>query len=141
MTFEHEHLPHYLSLGAGVQSSMLALAYASNEFTPMPEAAIFADTQAEPASVYEWLDWLEKLLPYPLYRVTAGSLAESEVTIKTSKKTGKNYRKTLIPAFGKNQDGTKGILGRGCTRDFKINPIKKKSGNWQAFHVVVPRHG
>ena len=60
--FEFEHLPHYLSLGAGVQSSTLALMYATGELSPMPEAAIFADTQAEPASVYEWLDWLETQL-------------------------------------------------------------------------------
>jgi hypothetical protein len=51
-------LPHYLSLGAGVQSSTLALMAAHGEITPMPVAAIFADTQAEPASVYRWLDWL-----------------------------------------------------------------------------------
>lgn len=48
---------HILSLGAGVQSSTLALMAAAGEITPMPQAAIFADTQAEPASVYKWLDW------------------------------------------------------------------------------------
>ena len=51
---------HVLSLGAGVQSSTLALMAAAGEVTPMPDAAIFADTQAEPAGVYRWLDWLEK---------------------------------------------------------------------------------
>ena len=124
--FQFDHLPHYLSLGAGVQSSTLALMYATGELTPMPKAAIFADTQAEPVSVYEWLDWLEAQLPFPLHRVTAGSLGESELQLKVNKKTGKRYRKNLIPAFGKNDDGTKGILGRGCTRDFKIAPIRRK---------------
>ncbi len=56
---------NFLSLGAGVQSSCVALMAANNEITPMPDAAIFADTQAEPSSVYEWLDWLEKQLPFP----------------------------------------------------------------------------
>lgn len=126
MEFKYSNLPHYLSLGAGVQSSTLALKYAIGELEPMPRAAIFADTQAEPASVYEWLDWLERQLPFPLHRVSAGSLAESELSIKTSKNTGKNYRKTLVPVFGRNEDGTKGILARGCTRDFKITPIKNK---------------
>ena len=42
---------HVLSLGAGVQSSTLALMAAAGEVTPMPTAAIFADTQAEPARV------------------------------------------------------------------------------------------
>jgi 3'-phosphoadenosine 5'-phosphosulfate sulfotransferase (PAPS reductase)/FAD synthetase len=64
------HLPQYLSLGAGVQSSTLALMAARGEIGPMPKAAIFADTQAEPESVYRWLDWLEKQLPFPVHRVT-----------------------------------------------------------------------
>ena len=42
---------HILSLGAGVQSSTLALMFARGEVTPMPDCAIFADTGAEPASV------------------------------------------------------------------------------------------
>ena len=46
-----------LSLGAGVQSSTMALMAAMGEITPMPDCAIFADTQAEPKSVYDYLDW------------------------------------------------------------------------------------
>ena len=65
-----------LSLGAGVQSSTLALMAARGEIA-MPDCAVFADTQAEPPSVYRWLDWLEKQLPYRVYRVTAGDLAET----------------------------------------------------------------
>lgn len=49
-------MKHIISLGAGVQSSTMALMAAHGEITPMPDAAIFADTQAEPASVYKWLD-------------------------------------------------------------------------------------
>ncbi len=37
-----------ISLGAGVQSSAMALMAAKGEITPMPDAAIFADTQSEP---------------------------------------------------------------------------------------------
>ncbi|MDX9784983.1 MAG: hypothetical protein RBT72_09580 [Spirochaetia bacterium] len=44
---ELAEVPHLLSLGAGVQSSTLALMAAAGEVTPMPTAAIFADTQAE----------------------------------------------------------------------------------------------
>ena len=67
-------MKHFISLGAGVQSSAMAFMAAHGEITPMPEAAIFADTQAEPQSVYDWLDWLEKQLPFPVYRVTKGDL-------------------------------------------------------------------
>lgn len=114
-----------LSLGAGVQSSTLALMAASGEIAQF-DAAIFADTQGEPANVYEWLNWLEAKLPYPLHRVTAGSLETRELTVRTSKKTGKLWMKNSIPAFVKKADGKKGMLGRKCTADFKITPITKK---------------
>ena len=119
-------LDEYLSLGAGVQSSTVALMATQGLITPMPKAAIFADTQGEPAEVYAWLDQLEPQLAFPVYRVTAGSLSERELTLRKSKKSGKIYRKTAIPAFGKNADGSMGILGRKCTTDFKIRPIISK---------------
>ncbi|NJM39337.1 MAG: hypothetical protein HC853_00490 [Anaerolineae bacterium] len=72
----------FLSLGAGVQSSCLALMYSAGEFATMPSAAIFADTQAEPLSVYKWLDWLERQLAFPVHRVTAGNLADSACQVR-----------------------------------------------------------
>jgi hypothetical protein len=117
---------HIISLGAGVQSSTMALMAACGELTPMPTAAIFADTQAEPASVYKWLDWLETQLPFPVYRVTAGSLTERVTTTRTNRKTGNIYYSNMIPAMVLNQNGTKGIAGRSCTLNFKIDPIVKK---------------
>jgi len=117
---------HILSLGAGVQSSTLALMAAKGEVGPMPTAAIFADTQAEPQSVYRWLDWLETQLPFPVYRVTAGSLTDSSLKRHRNQKTGKPYYANLIPAFAKNSDGTAGLLGRTCTYRHKLIPILKK---------------
>lgn len=115
-----------ISLGAGVQSSTLALMAARGEITPMPIGAIFADTQAEPPSVYRWLDWLETQLPFPVHRVTAGSLTERITNTKTNQKTGKEYYSNMIPAFVANPDGSRGIVGRSCTADFKIDPLFKE---------------
>lgn len=116
-----------LSLGAGVQSSTLALMAACGEIAPMPNAAIFADTQAEPASVYRWLEWLELQLPFPVYRVTKGSLTDVSLELREKKNGRGKWAKSLIPAFVKNQDGTRGIMGRACTADFKISMIIKRS--------------
>jgi hypothetical protein len=99
---------------------------AAGQIKPMPKAAIFADTQAEPASVYEWLNWLEKQLPFPVHRVTYGSLTTRSLTKFTNRKTGKPYIKRLIPAFIQNADGSHGLLGRSCTYDHKIIPITRK---------------
>lgn len=118
---------HLISLGAGVQSSTLALMAAKGEIGPMPKAAIFADTQAEPVSVYKWLDWLESQLPFPVYRVTAGSLTKTALTPRINRKTHQAYLRKLIPAYTLNPDGSKGLLGRDCTKDHKIVPLTAKA--------------
>lgn len=117
---------HIISLGAGVQSSTLALMAACGEIQPMPAAAIFADTQAEPQSVYRWLDWLETQLPFPIHRVTQGNLAQESLRTPTSKRSGKVYQKNMIPLFIKKHTGGKGILHRQCTRDYKITPVLRE---------------
>lgn len=116
-----------LNLGAGVQSSCLALMAAKGEITPMPDFAVFADTQAEPQSVYDWLDWLEKQLPFPVYRVTKGNLTDDSIKIHERKDGSGERVNNLIPAFGILPDGTKtAAIGRKCTNDYKILPILKK---------------
>ena len=96
-----------ISLGAGVQSSTMALMAAEGEITPMPDCAIFADTQWEQKVLYDYLDYLEPLLPFPVHRVTAGDLTQDL---------------RALPLFG---DGGK-MLFRECTGRYKIQPIIKK---------------
>lgn len=127
---------HVLSLGGGVQSSTLALMAAAGEITPMPVAAIFADTQAEPDSVYQWLDWLEKQLPFPVHRVTKGDLtADSLKMRKRVKGSGSDYTKTNIPTYILNRDGTRGIVQRQCTYDYKVIPIVRECKR------IIKEHG
>lgn len=122
-----------LNLGAGVQSSCLALMAAKGRFLPMPDFAVFADTQAEPQSVYDWLDWLEKQLPFPVYRVTKGNLTDDQLQLRTIKKDCKNHKagmpyiRKIIPLFGVMPNGEiQGAIGRACTNDYKILEIIKK---------------
>lgn len=109
---------HIISLGAGVQSTTVALMAAHGEITPMPDCAIFADTQSEPSSVYRHLDWLERQLPFPVYRVTAGSLRDEifGAMAGTNRMDGR-------PPFYINGGG---MLNRQCTHDFKLLPIQRK---------------
>jgi 3'-phosphoadenosine 5'-phosphosulfate sulfotransferase (PAPS reductase)/FAD synthetase len=115
----------FLSLGAGVQSSTIALMAKHGEITPMPDAAIFADTQAEPASVYKWLDWLEPQLPFPVIRVTRGDMTSESLIIKDRKDGTGRWSKSLIPAFIQNKDGSKGIMGRQCTYSYKVEQLER----------------
>lgn len=111
-----------LSLGAGVQSTTLALLAKHGEIGPMPDAAIFADTQAEPRRVYEHLQWLTPLLPFPVHVVTAGSLREQIL----SAASGRTRNDGRPPLFIRNPNGSRGILRRQCTDDFKIVPIERE---------------
>ena len=117
---------HIISLGAGVQSSTMALMAAHGAISPMPTAAVFADTQAEPAAVMKWLDWLETQLPFPVYRVTAGNLADESLRVG-HRADGRAWMKGHVPVFVKNPDGSMGPLWRTCTADFKLKPLLKKA--------------
>jgi hypothetical protein len=108
-----------LSLGAGVQSTTLALMAAHGEIEPMPDCAIFADTQAEPASVYEHLRWLmsPNVLPFPVHVVTAGDLRQHVIDAMSGTIRMDN-RPPFFTASG-------GPLNRQCTTKHKIVPIRK----------------
>tara|TARA_R110002020_G_scaffold26011_1_gene84234 strand:+ start:2248 stop:3069 length:822 start_codon:yes stop_codon:yes gene_type:complete len=108
-----------LSLGAGVQSTTMALMAAQGEFDKMPDCAIFADTGYEPAGVYTHLDWLEAQLPFPVYRVTAGNIKDDHLDgINT---TGQLF--ASMPLFTAGG----GMARRQCTHEYKISPIRKKT--------------
>lgn len=140
-----------LSLGAGVQSTTLALMAAHGEIGPMPDCVIFADTGWEPKAVYDHLDWLRlpNVLPFPVHVVSAGNIREQLMD------AGKGNRWASIPAFARtvtpagskmpvydeDDDGdliqvatrrttretvSIGMIRRQCTTDFKIVPIRRK---------------
>src|SRR5579883_1446058 len=113
---------HIISLGAGVQSTTMALMAAHGEITPMPDCAIFADTQAEPRATYEHLDWLcsPNVLPFPVHRVTAGSIVEGLKAI------WRGERWVSIPAWTKGADGREAPITRQCTKEYKLEPIRAK---------------
>ena len=61
-----------LSLGGGVQSSVMALMAGKGAFDRLPHCAIFADTRWKPPSVYEHVEWLKDQLSFPLHVVDNG---------------------------------------------------------------------
>ena len=110
-----------LSLGAGVQSSTLALMIHKGKI-PMVDCAIFADTQAEPPKVYEWLKFIKKTVSYPVHIVTWRNLEKDVLDASQGE-----YQAFTIPFYTKNKEtGQKGMLMRQCTADYKIKPVTKK---------------
>ena len=117
---------HVISLGAGVQSSTMALMAAWGEIKPMPDCAIFADTRWEPLHVYKWLSYLEAQLPFPVYRVSAGDLRKDQITARVrgyDKEAGERW--ASLPYFTKaDGNATEGMVRRQCTAEYKIEPIE-----------------
>lgn len=115
-----------LSLGAGVQSTTMALMAAHGEIGPMPDCAIFADTGAEPLGVYEHLRWLMSgnVLPFPVHVVSAGNIRDA--ILRPGPQNGKKGAWGRPSFFVENPDGTNGMIRRQCTGDYKIDPIQKK---------------
>ena len=109
-----------LSLGAGVQSSTMALMAESGYLGfEKPDLAIFADTGWEPKSVYENLEWLRTQLSYPIITVSNGNIRDSILS-----GTNPEGRKVIdMPVYVLKEDGKKYIATRQCTRIYKMEPI------------------
>ncbi|MBO9136644.1 hypothetical protein J5289_28580 (plasmid) [Rhizobium sp. B230/85] len=140
-----------LSLGAGVQSTTLALTAAHGEIGPMPDCAIFADTGWEPKAVYEHLEWLmsPNVLPFPVHVVSAGNIRDGLMEAADGRRWASIPAFTKIvtppgeevPVLDENEEGdlvevstrrtatetvSIGMIRRQCTGDFKIVPIRRK---------------
>lgn len=140
-----------LSLGAGVQSTTMALLAAHGEIGPMPDCAIFADTGWEPSAVYDHLDWLMSgnVLPFPVHVVSAGNIRDELLAAGAGNRWASipAFTKTvtpagaLVPVFDEDDDGelveigsrrattetvSIGMIRRQCTTEFKIVPIRRK---------------
>lgn len=111
-----------ISLGAGVQSSTMALMAAHGEITPMPDCAIFADTQWEPKAVYDWLHKLESMLPFPVYKVSQGNIRQD--AINRSNTTGQQF--AAIPWHMQKVNGDRSMGRRQCTAEYKLKPLRSK---------------
>ena len=115
-----------LSLGAGVQSTTMALMAAHSEVGPMPDCAIFADTGWEPAAVMDHLAWLmsPNVLPFPIHIVSDGNIRDNLLAAASGN------RWASIPAFTRSVRRTGrvdiGMIRRQCTGDYKIVPIRRK---------------
>lgn len=114
-----------ISLGAGVQSSAMVMMAARGVFgEDYPKVAVFADTGWEPSGVYAHLDWLENEAGKYGIKIVRASKGNLRDDFFRSVKTGD--RVASIPFFVRNEDGTKGMLWRQCTSEYKIGVVRKE---------------
>jgi hypothetical protein len=117
---------HVLNLGAGVQSTALALLAARGELGVTIDCAVFADTGEEPIdpgeNVYEHLRWLMGQVPFPIIvRAKDGRLGDH--LLRGVNSTGGRF--ASIPAFTLRPDGTEGKVRRQCTKEYKVEVIER----------------
>lgn len=112
-----------ISLGAGVQSSVLLLMAAHGELEERgwrrPDVAVMADTGWERRGTYEWLPVLRdaaRRAGIELVEAAAGNLRDD--VADTAR--GLRRRCSNPPLFVRRRDGAPGMIPRGCTRDYKI---------------------
>ena len=112
-----------ISLGAGVQSTALYL-MSANGILPRADLAIFADTQDEPARVYDHLDRLRDRYGHtiPIEVVTAGKL--SDEILRSIRETPSQF--IPIPVYAPNDRGRESQGRRQCTRSHKLDPIQRE---------------
>ena len=118
-----------LSLGAGVQSSVLALLLDQEHPDLMalgyqpPDAAVFADTGWEPKYVYAHLyEFLEHEVSYPIHAVSSGNIRTN--LLDGVNRSGNPFAE--IPLFTVDDQGKRGMLRRQCTNQYKLRPIYKQ---------------
>lgn len=110
-----------LSLGAGVQSTTVALMIKHGDLPPV-DCAVFADTGWEPKTVYAHLDWLESVLPFPVHRVSQGNLRADLMEGMNSTR----QRIAAVPWFLLSPKGKPGMGRRQCTSEYKLRPLQRK---------------
>lgn len=110
-----------LSLGAGVQSTVLALMAAHGEIDgPPPDLAIFANTGDESAKTLENVAWLGSgnVLPFPVVTVSGPGRLRDAVLDRAS---GRAAGFQPVPFYT-----AKGMGKRECTSHYKIEPINRE---------------
>jgi len=116
-----------LSLGAGVQSTTILLMSHHGEL-PKLDAAIFSDTGWEREATYLRLDYLRSIVSIPIITVSGGNVREDmrEAQVRGLKKDG--VRWANMPFYTRDRStGNLGMLRRQCTREYKVEPIRKGS--------------
>lgn len=99
-----------LSLGAGVQSTTIALLAKHGEIPPI-DVAVFADTQWERKATYQHLWWLAGQLVgvMPVVVVTRGDVRS---------------KWWQMPVYTDAETGHEGRVSRNCSRDYKVAAVR-----------------
>lgn len=127
----------FLSLGGGVQSSVMLMMAIHGEFE-RPDHVLFADTGWEGERTMKHVAWCERQCVkagLPFHRVTAGNIREDMMiartahsggNVKAAELVGRAGRYATMPLFVDTGAAVEGRIRRQCTAEYKLNPIRAK---------------
>ncbi len=123
-----------ISFGAGVQSTAMLLMSLKGDIE-RADCAVFADTGWEPKATYAHLTDIARICEeydFPLHHVSKGNLREDVLRhIRDDAGVGRLAQPPLyvinrVGLNGMPPDDSGGTLWRQCTKEYKIEPIKRK---------------
>lgn len=126
--FTKQENMRFLSLGAGVQSSVMLMMALRGEIE-RPDHVIFSDVGWESLHIYLHVDWLQQQCEkngVPFHRVSAGNIREDMVQSRNAGSGEYAGRWASMPLFVDTGKGVEGRIRRQCTAEYKIAPIVKK---------------
>lgn len=118
----------FLSLGAGVQSSVMLMLAIHNEIE-RPDHVIFSDTGWDGAQTMEHVDWCERQCQrtgIPFHRVSNGNIRDGMVIARAAGSGEYAGRWASMPLFVDTGKEISGRIRRQCTKEYKIVPIVRK---------------
>lgn len=137
----------FFSFGGGVQSTAIALRLIHEPETfgdlGLPRLIIFADTGAETRQTYQHVTHIFGLLAAAGYNTAVVCKKHKDGSnASILDEPNSNNRVGTAPYFTLNGDGSKGMLRRQCTREYKITPIQKQIRSELGYvpRQIIPRH-
>ena len=118
----------FLSLGAGVQSSVMLMLAIKGEIE-RPDHVIFADTGWEPKHTYDHVAWCERQCikaGIPFHIVSNGNIRKDAIHARAADFGPYEGRWASMPLFVDSGKKVIGRIRRQCTAEYKLQPLRKK---------------
>ncbi|MFA5715636.1 MAG: hypothetical protein WC998_07845 [Candidatus Paceibacterota bacterium] len=125
-------MKNIVSYGGGTQSTAMILMALNGDYgLQRPNFGVYADTGGEPEFINEYVryfvDYVKQKYDFDIFITKYKDGIVNKLTLEAVRKakSGLGYTSSNPPYFTLNPDGTKGMMMRQCTVDFKTNPISK----------------
>lgn len=113
-----------ISLGLGVQSTVLCHMAARGDLAPMPDFAIFADTGGEMRRTYAALDQLAARLPFPIITVRRPGPDLAAVVLGVVGGSMPRKGAPMIPAYAL-EGRERSMLPKQCSKFYKTRVVQR----------------